>query len=85
MIASEIYCNQGILAASQNQFGIAQRRMNSALELDPQNSHAHFYRGRLLIEAGKVDQGIVSLKRATELNSDYLEASQQIITENKRR
>jgi len=47
---------------------------NKAIQMDPRNAEAFYWRGRTLVSLGRLDQGAEDFKRAVQYKPDYAEA-----------
>jgi len=47
---------------------------NKAIQMDPRNAEAFYWRGRTLVSLGRLDQGAEDFKRAIQYKPDYAEA-----------
>ena len=59
--------NLGILQYKRGQYAEAEALLRRALELEPDNAAAHFYRGESLNRLGRVDDAMESMHRSLEL------------------
>jgi len=48
--------------------------LNKAIEIDPRNAEAYYWRGRTLANLGRLDQGEEDFKTAVKVKPDYVEA-----------
>ena len=58
----------------QNSYNEALAEFNKALEIDPRNAEAYYWRGRTLVSLGRLDQGEDDFKTAVKFKPDYAEA-----------
>jgi tetratricopeptide (TPR) repeat protein len=58
----------------QKSYKEALDELNKALELDPRNAEAYYWRGRSLVNLGRLDQGMEDFKTAVKFKPDYAEA-----------
>lgn len=58
----------------QKSYHEALAELNKALEIDPGNAEAYYWRGRTLVNLEKPDQGEEDFKAAVRLKPDYVEA-----------
>ena len=58
----------------QKNFKEALDELNKALQKDPRNAEAYYWRGRTLVNLGKPDQGMDDFKEAVKYKPDYSEA-----------
>lgn len=58
----------------QKNYKEALDELNKAVEIDPRNAEAYYWRGRTLVNLGKLEQGIVDFKAAVKFRPDYSEA-----------
>jgi tetratricopeptide (TPR) repeat protein len=58
----------------QKSYNEALAELNKALEIDPKNPDAYYWRGRTLVAQGNLDQGEEDLKTAVRWRPDYAEA-----------
>jgi tetratricopeptide (TPR) repeat protein len=52
--------------------------LNKAIDVDPRNAEAHYWRGRTLVSLGRLDEGVGDFKTAVGLKPDYSEASDHL-------
>jgi len=52
----------------------------AALRLDPRDAGAHFGVGQIYLNAGRTAEAVDALRRATELNADFIEAEYALAT-----
>jgi len=58
----------------QKSYNEALTELNKALEIDPKSAEAYYWRGRTLVNLGRLDQGENDFKAAVQLKPDYSEA-----------
>lgn len=58
----------------QKNFNEALDELNKAIEKDPRSAEAYYWRGRTLVNLGKLDQGMEDFKTAVKFKPDYSEA-----------
>jgi tetratricopeptide (TPR) repeat protein len=58
----------------QKSYPEALDELNKAIDVDPRNAEAYFWRGRTLVSLGKLDEGVEDFKAAVRLQPDYSEA-----------
>lgn len=58
----------------QRNYKEALDELNKAIEIDPRNAEAYYWRGRTLVNLGKLDQGTDDFKAAVKFKPDYSEA-----------
>jgi Tfp pilus assembly protein PilF len=58
----------------QKNYKEALTELNKAIEADPKNAEAYYWRGRTLVNLERLDQGIADFKAAVKFKPDYAEA-----------
>lgn len=58
----------------QKNYNEALAELNKAIQIDPRNAGAYYWRGRTLVNLGRLDQGVDDFKTAVKLKPDYSEA-----------
>jgi tetratricopeptide (TPR) repeat protein len=58
----------------QKSYNEALTELNKAIEIDPRNAEAYYWRGRTLVNLGRLDQGVDDFKAAVKFKPDYAEA-----------
>jgi len=58
----------------QKSYKEALAELNKAIQMDPRNAEAYYWRGRTLVNLGRLDQGADDFKRAVTFKPDYAEA-----------
>ena len=58
----------------QKNYNQALAELNKAIQIDPRNAEAYYWRGRTLVNLGRLDQGAEDLNRAVQFKPDYAEA-----------
>jgi tetratricopeptide (TPR) repeat protein len=58
----------------QKSYNAAVEELNKAIQADPGNAEAYYWRGRTLVNLGSLDQGVEDFKKAVSLKPDYSEA-----------
>jgi tetratricopeptide (TPR) repeat protein len=58
----------------QKSYKEALAELDKAIEIDPRNAEAFYWRGRTLVNLGRVDQGVDDFKAAVKFKPDYAEA-----------
>jgi tetratricopeptide (TPR) repeat protein len=58
----------------QKSYQEALAELDKAIEIDPRNAEAYYWRGRTLISLGRLDQGVDDFKTAVKFKPDYAEA-----------
>jgi tetratricopeptide (TPR) repeat protein len=58
----------------QKSYPEALEELNKAIDLDPRNAEAYYWRGRTQVNLGRLDQGVDDFKKAVEFKPDYSEA-----------
>jgi tetratricopeptide (TPR) repeat protein len=58
----------------QKSYNEALAELNKAIEIDPRNAEAYYWRGRTLVNLGRLDQGLDDFKAALKFKPDYAEA-----------
>jgi tetratricopeptide (TPR) repeat protein len=58
----------------QKSYKEALAELDKAVEIDPKNPEAYYWRGRTLVMLGRLDQGANDFKTAITLKTDYAEA-----------
>jgi tetratricopeptide (TPR) repeat protein len=58
----------------QKSYDEALKELNKAVEMDPRNADAYYWRGRTLVNLGRLDQGVDDFKTAVRFKPDYSEA-----------
>ena len=58
----------------QKSYNEALTELNKALEIDPKSAEAYYWRGRTLVNLGRLDQGEDDFKTAVKLKPDYSDA-----------
>ncbi len=58
----------------QKSFNEALAELNKAIEIDPGSAEAYYWRGRTLVNLGRLDQGEDDFRTAVKLKPDYAEA-----------
>ena len=56
-----------------------------AIQLDPQHAGAHYYKGLVLKDAGRIREAMEVFERTLDLNPDHLEAARQLRDHGKRK
>ena len=54
------------------------RALTEAVELNKREATLHYYLGKVLLDAGQKGSAIQHLKRAVEINPNYIEASREL-------
>lgn len=62
----------------KNRFTSALKAFDKAIEIDPQNPEAYFWRGQTHIKTGRYEEAIVDFKRAMTIRPDYVEAYENL-------
>jgi tetratricopeptide (TPR) repeat protein len=57
----------------QKSYKEALAELNKAIEIDPRNAEAYYWRGRTLVDLGRLDQGVDDFKAAVKFKPDYAE------------
>jgi len=65
---------KGLRLHRQKSYREALAELNKAIEIDPRDAAAYYWRGRTLVNLGKLDQGVDDFKAAVKLKPDYSEA-----------
>lgn len=79
VLTAEAFTNLGILDAAGGSFAEAQEQLQQALTLNPDDAHAHFYLGRVLLGMGKKSAAEESLHTAVKLDSQFQAAVQSLL------
>lgn len=58
----------------QKNYNEALAELNKAIQMDPRNAEAFYWRGRTLVSLGRLEQGVEDFKRAVQFKPDYAEA-----------
>jgi tetratricopeptide (TPR) repeat protein len=58
----------------QKSYPEALDELNKAIDVDPRNAEAYYWRGRTRVSLGRLDQGVDDFKTAVNLKPDYSEA-----------
>jgi tetratricopeptide (TPR) repeat protein len=58
----------------QKNYTEALEELNKAVDVDPGNAEAYYWRGRTLVSLGRLDQGVDDFKAAVKFKPDYSEA-----------
>jgi tetratricopeptide (TPR) repeat protein len=58
----------------QKSYTEALEELNKAVDLDPRNAEAYYWRGRTLVNLGRLDQGVEDFKAAVRFKPGYSEA-----------
>jgi tetratricopeptide (TPR) repeat protein len=58
----------------QKSYTEALEELNKAIDVDPRNAEAYYWRGRTLVSLGRLDQGVDDFKAAVKFKPDYSEA-----------
>jgi len=58
----------------QKSYKEALAELNKAIQMDPRNAEAYYWRGRTLVNLGRLEQGAEDFKRAVKIRPDYAEA-----------
>jgi tetratricopeptide (TPR) repeat protein len=58
----------------QRSYTEALEELNKAVDLDPRNAEAYYWRGRTQMNLGRLDQGVDDFKKAVNFKPDYSEA-----------
>ncbi len=59
---------QGYAHYQENRLNKAQEELSKAIEINPKNPEAYFWRARTFIKIGKYDEAIMDLKTVIDLN-----------------
>jgi len=62
----------------KNKYTNALEAYDKAIEIDPENPEAYFWRGQSLIKTGQYEKAIVDFKRAMKIRPDYVEAYENL-------
>lgn len=66
---TECYVNLGNIAAMRQDYNTAEIRYKKALELNPENSGTWFNMGMMLVQSGRNQEGIESIRKAASLGN----------------
>jgi tetratricopeptide (TPR) repeat protein len=69
--AGEPYFTKGLLLLNLKRPAEAEQAMRSGIARSPDNAVGHYHLGRILLEAGKVDDAMASFERAITANSSF--------------
>jgi len=72
------YLVKGYRHHRQKNYTEALAHLNRAVEMDPRNAEAYYWRGRTLLSLGRIAEGEGDFKRAVKLRPDYAEAYDQL-------
>jgi tetratricopeptide (TPR) repeat protein len=65
---------KGLRLHRQKNYYEALAELNKAIEMDPRDAAVYYWRGRTLVNLGRLDQGVDDFKAAVKLKPDYAEA-----------
>lgn len=68
------HVKKGYRLHRQKNYNEALAEFNKAIEMDPGNAEAYYWRGRTLVSLGRLDQGEEDFKRAIRFKPEYAEA-----------
>lgn len=71
---AKTYLGKGYRLHRQKNYKEALAELNKAIEADPRNAEAYYWRGRTLVNLGQPDQGNEDFKTAVKFKPDYAEA-----------
>jgi tetratricopeptide (TPR) repeat protein len=71
---AKTYLLKGYRLHRQKSYNEALAELDKAIEIDPRNAEAYYWRGRTLVNLGRLDQGEGDFKTAVKFKPDYAEA-----------
>jgi tetratricopeptide (TPR) repeat protein len=77
-IDAKAYLVKGYRLHRQKNYREALAELNKAIEIDPKNAEAYYWRGRTLVSLERPDQGVDDFKAAVKFMPDYAEAYDQL-------
>src|SRR5690349_4255767 len=69
--SGEAYFTKGLLLLNLKRPAEAEQAMRAGIARAPDNAVGHYHLGRILLEAGKVDEAMASFERAITVNSAF--------------
>jgi tetratricopeptide (TPR) repeat protein len=69
--AGEAYFSRGLLLLNLKRPAEAEQAMRAGIARSPENAVGHYHLGRILLEAGKIDDAMASFERAITANSAF--------------
>jgi tetratricopeptide (TPR) repeat protein len=65
------YVRRGYNHYKEKRFSKARQELDKAIEINPENSEAYFWRARTLIKMVKYDEAVMDLKKGIDLKPEY--------------